>query len=92
MGCNNQILFGQIKKNEMGRTCSTSGGEERYIQDFGGETCSKETTWKARRGWEYSIETDLQEAGWRGMDWIDLRRVRDRWRAVVNAVMNLMVP
>jgi hypothetical protein len=34
-----QILFrDQIKKNEMSRTCSTYGGEERCIQDFGGET------------------------------------------------------
>ena len=29
--------------------------------------------------------------GW-GMDWIDLVQVRDRWRAVVNAVMNLQNP
>jgi hypothetical protein len=33
------ILFGdQIKKNEMGGACSTYGGEERYIQGFGGKT------------------------------------------------------
>ena len=34
---------------------------------------------------------DLREVGW-GMDWIDLADDRDRWRAVVNAVMNLQVP
>jgi hypothetical protein len=35
---------------------------------------------------------DLQEVGWEGVDWIDMAQDRDRWRALVNAVMNLWVP
>jgi hypothetical protein len=34
---------------------------------------------------------DLGEVGWDGVDWIDLAQDRDRWRAYVNAVMNIWV-
>jgi hypothetical protein len=35
---------------------------------------------------------DLQDVGMGDMDWIDMAQDRDRWRAVVNVVMNLWVP
>jgi hypothetical protein len=42
---------------------------------------------KPRHRWEDNIKMELQDVGW-GMDWIVLAQDRDRWRAVVNAVMN----
>ena len=45
-----------------------------------------------RRRWEDNIKMDLQEAGCGGMDWIELAQDRDKWRALVNTVMNRQVP
>jgi hypothetical protein len=45
-----------------------------------------------RRRWEDNIKMNLREAEWGRMNWIDLAQDRDRCRAVVNAVMNLLVP
>jgi hypothetical protein len=44
------------------------------------------------RSWVDNIKIDVREVGWDGVDWIDLAQDRDRWRAVVNTVMNLRVP
>jgi hypothetical protein len=45
---------------------------------------------RPRRRW-VDIKMDLREIGWDGMDWIDLARDRDQWKALVNTVMNLRV-
>jgi hypothetical protein len=44
------------------------------------------------RRWEDNIKAHLQEVGCGGIDWIELAKDRDRWRVLVNAVMNLRVP
>jgi hypothetical protein len=46
---------------------------------------------RPRHRWEDGIKMDLRETGWGGVEWIHLAQDRDRWRAVVNAVMNLLV-
>jgi hypothetical protein len=44
---------------------------------------------RPRHRWDDNIKMDLQKVGWVNIDWIDLAEDRDRWRAVLNAVMNL---
>jgi hypothetical protein len=43
------------------------------------------------RGWEDNIKIDLEAVVW-GSDWIELAQNRERWRSLVNAVVNLWVP
>ena len=47
---------------------------------------------RPRRRWEDNIKTDIQEVGGGCGDWMELAQDRDRWRALVSTVMNLLVP
>jgi hypothetical protein len=47
---------------------------------------------RPRRGWVDNIRMDLREVGWSDVDWIGLAQDRNRWRALVNTVLNLRVP
>jgi hypothetical protein len=47
---------------------------------------------RPRHRWVDNIKMDLREIGWDGGDWIDLAQYRERWRALVKAVMNIRVP
>ena len=55
-----------------------------------GKPDGKRPLGRPRRGWEDNIKMDLQEVGCGDMDWIDLAQDRDRWRALVSTVMNLL--
>jgi len=47
---------------------------------------------RPRYKWEDGIKVDLKKVGCGGMDWTELAQDRNRWRALVNAVMNFRVP
>jgi hypothetical protein len=57
-----------------------------------GKSDGKKPLGRPRRRWENNIKMDLQVVECGVMDWIDLVQHRERWRALVNAVMNLPVP
>ena len=57
-----------------------------------GKSEGKRQLGRPRHTWEDNINMDLQEVECGGNDWIQLAQGRNRWRALVNAVMNLLVP
>jgi hypothetical protein len=75
----------------VGGACGTLGRGERSVKGFGGKPEGKRPLGRTRRRWEDGIRKDLRKIGLRGVDWIRLAQDRDRWRAVVSAVMNLRV-
>jgi hypothetical protein len=67
-------------------------GEERGVyRGLVGKAEGKRPMGRPRHRWEDNIMMDRQEVGCEGVDWIGLAQDRDRWRAIVNAVMNLRV-
>ena len=70
--------------------CSTYGERSGVYRVLVGKPEGENPLGRPRHRWEDKIKMDLQEGGW--VDWIVLAQDRDRWRALVNAVMNLRVP
>jgi hypothetical protein len=77
----------------MGMARSTNGVKKRYAyRILVGKPEGKRPLGRHRRRWKDNIKLDLRKIGWGGMDWIGLAQDRDQWRALVNTVMNLLVP
>ena len=75
----------------MGGACIMYGGGQRYIQGLVGKPEGKRPLGRPGHRREDNIKMDFQEVGC-GMAWIDLAQDKVRWWALVNSVMNLLVP
>ena len=62
------------------------------MEDFGGDTEGKRPMRRRRCRWDDNIKMYIQEIGWMYVDWSHLAQDRDKWRGVVNTVVNLRVP
>jgi hypothetical protein len=76
----------------MGGACSTNGEKRNAYRLLLGKPEERRPLGRLRRRWLDNIRMDLVEVGWGDVDWICLAQDRDKWRALVNAVLNLRFP
>jgi hypothetical protein len=76
----------------MGGACSAYEERRGIYRVLVGKHEGKRPLGRPTRRWEDNIKMYRQEVGCRGMDLIELAQDRERWRALVNAVMNFRIP
>jgi hypothetical protein len=76
----------------MGGSCSTNGERRSAYRLLVGKPEGKRPLGRPRRRWVDNIRMDLGEVGCGNVDWIGLAQNRNKWSALVNAVMNVPVP
>jgi hypothetical protein len=76
----------------MDRACNTYGEKKNAYRILVRNPEGKRPLIRPKRRWVINIKMDLTKTGWSCMDWIDLAKDRDQWRAFVNTVMNHRVP
>jgi hypothetical protein len=76
----------------MGGPCSTNGEKRNAYRLLVGQPEGKRQLGIPRRRWVDNIRRDIGEVGWGDVYWIGLAKDRNRWRALVNSVLNLRVP
>jgi hypothetical protein len=68
-------------------------GEMRVVQRIlVGKPEGRRPLGRPRSRWEDNSKMNLQEVGCRDMDWMEVAQDRDKWRTLVNAIMNLRFP
>jgi hypothetical protein len=75
----------------MGGSCSTNGDKRDTYRLLVRKAKGKRPLGRPRRRWVDNIRMDLGEVGWDDVDWIGLAQDRNRWRALVNSVLNRRV-
>jgi hypothetical protein len=85
-------LNNQVAEDEMDGSCSTNGEKRNAYRLLVGNPDGKRPLGRPRRRWVDNIRMDLGEVGWGDVNWIGLAKDRNRWRALVNSVLNFLVP
>jgi hypothetical protein len=85
------IRLGKSRRMKWAGHVARMGENRKVYKVLVRKTEGKRPLVRPRSRWEYGIRMDLREIGLGGVDWIRLAQDRDRWRAVVSAVMNLRV-
>ena len=89
---NSMIVYLKLRRMRWVRHVARNWERRGVYRVLVGKPEGKRPLGRHRRRWEDNIKMFLPEAGCGGMDWIELAQDRDRWRTLVNAVMNLRVP
>jgi hypothetical protein len=76
----------------MEKACGTHGEKRNAYRVLVGKPEGERLLGRPRRKWEGNVKMDLRDIERGSMDWINLSQNRDQWRAVVNTIMNLLVP
>jgi hypothetical protein len=84
--------YKEVAEDEMGGPCNTNGEKRNAYRLLEGKPEGKRPLGRPRRRWVDNIRMDHGEEGWGDVDWIALAKDRNRWRALVNSVLNLRVP
>jgi hypothetical protein len=89
VGCGCEDWIGLAEDRDRWRALASA---VRNLRVLVGKPEGKRSLGRPRRRWEDNVRMDLQEVGCGCEDWIGLALDRDRWRALLSAVMNLRVP
>ena len=94
MGLRDRKLEETGENYDIGRACDMWEWVDvfKVLMGAGGGHEGKRPRGGRSRRWEDNIKTDITETGWKNVNWVRPVEYRKKWRAVVNAVMNLWAP